>query len=125
MTLVLSEAVAPGGGTDMAPLHTHDRDDEAFYVLEGTLAFQIGDGEVAVPAGEHIVVPAGTVHTFWNPSSGAGPLPAGHDRCDPRADRGVARPGRNPFDGGAVPGPRQHADRLEVVREFTCDVARS
>ncbi len=69
MTLVLSESVAPGGGTYMAPLHTHDRDDEAFYILEGTLAFRIGDDEVAVPAGEHIVVPAGTVHTFWNPSS--------------------------------------------------------
>ena len=43
MTLVLTEAVAPGGGDYMAPLHTHDRDDEAFYVLEGTLAFRIGD----------------------------------------------------------------------------------
>ena len=69
MTLVLTEAVAPGGGDYMAPLHTHDRDDEKFYVVEGTLAFRIGDEDVDVPAGGHIVVPAGTVHTFWNPSS--------------------------------------------------------
>jgi mannose-6-phosphate isomerase-like protein (cupin superfamily) len=68
MTLVLTEAVAAGGGAYMAPLHTHDRDDEAFYVLEGTLAFRLADDEITVPAGGHVVIPAGTVHTFWNPS---------------------------------------------------------
>lgn len=27
----------------IAPLHKHHNDDEAWYVLEGTLGFQIGD----------------------------------------------------------------------------------
>ena len=70
--LVLTEAIDPGGGTDppsfIAPLHTHDRDDEAWYVLEGVLAFRVAESDVEVPAGGAIVVPRGTAHTFWNPS---------------------------------------------------------
>jgi mannose-6-phosphate isomerase-like protein (cupin superfamily) len=70
--LVLAEVVDPGGGTEppsyIAPLHIHDRDDEAWYVLEGTLAFRVGDEQVEVTAGRSLVVPSGTPHTFWNPS---------------------------------------------------------
>jgi len=42
-SLVLVEWRDPGGGTDppryIAPLHVHHEDDEAWYVLEGTLAY--------------------------------------------------------------------------------------
>jgi uncharacterized cupin superfamily protein len=68
----LTEVVDRGGGTDpptfIAPLHIHDRDDEAWYVLEGVLAFRVDQCEVDVPAGGGMVVPRGTAHTFWNPS---------------------------------------------------------
>jgi mannose-6-phosphate isomerase-like protein (cupin superfamily) len=70
--LVLTEVIDPGGGTDpptfIAPLHIHDRDDEAWYVLEGALAFRVDASELEVPAGGGIVVPRGAAHTFWNPS---------------------------------------------------------
>jgi mannose-6-phosphate isomerase-like protein (cupin superfamily) len=76
--LVLTEVIDPGGGTDpptfIAPLHIHDRDDEAWYVLEGALAFRVDASELEVPAGGGIVVPRGAAHTFWKPS----PQPA---RC--------------------------------------------
>jgi Cupin domain len=70
--LVLVEWTDPGGGTDpptyIAPLHVHNADDEAWYVLEGTLAFRLGDEEVEAPAGSAVLAPAGTPHTYWNPS---------------------------------------------------------
>lgn len=70
--LVLGEWSDPGGGSDpplyIAPLHVHHGDDEAWYVLEGTLAFRIGDDEHEVPAGGALMAPRGTPHTFWNPS---------------------------------------------------------
>jgi mannose-6-phosphate isomerase-like protein (cupin superfamily) len=50
-----------------APLHRHVDEDEAWYVLEGTLAVRIGDDEIEVPAGGAAIVPAGTAHTYWNP----------------------------------------------------------
>jgi mannose-6-phosphate isomerase-like protein (cupin superfamily) len=70
-TLVLVEWRDPGGGHDppryIAPLHVHHSDDEAWYVLEGTLRFRLGDDEVEAPAGGAAVARAGTPHTYWNP----------------------------------------------------------
>jgi quercetin dioxygenase-like cupin family protein len=52
------------------PRHTHPGE-ELVYVLEGTLEFQIeGQPPVTVKAGEVFFIPAGTVHTAKNVSSG-------------------------------------------------------
>jgi mannose-6-phosphate isomerase-like protein (cupin superfamily) len=53
----------------IAPLHVHDRDDEAWYVLEGTLGFRVGDEIVEAPSGAAVLVPAGMPHSFWNARS--------------------------------------------------------
>jgi mannose-6-phosphate isomerase-like protein (cupin superfamily) len=68
--LVLAEWIDPGGGTDpptyIAPLHIHHEDDEAWYVLEGRLGFDVGGEQRDVGAGEAIMVPRGTPHSYWN-----------------------------------------------------------
>ena len=51
----------------IAPLHLHRQDDEAWYVLEGSLRLQVGKEEVEARAGSAVFVPRGTPHTFWNP----------------------------------------------------------
>src|SRR4051794_28387435 len=70
--LVLVEWRDDGGGFDppryIAPLHLHRSEDEAWYVLEGTLAFRVGGEEVTVPAGAAVLARAGVAHTYWNPS---------------------------------------------------------
>ena len=48
----------------------HHRDDEAWYVLEGTLRFRLGDREVEAYAGSAVFGPRGVSHTFWNPGPG-------------------------------------------------------
>lgn len=64
----------PGGVTGpdrpIAGLHVHHEDDEAWYVLDGTLGFRIGDGEVSAPAGSAVFVRRGTPHSFWNAGDG-------------------------------------------------------
>jgi len=74
--IVLVEWRAEPGGEDpplyIAPLHLHRSDDEAWYVLEGTLAFILGDERVEVPAGGAAIALRGVAHTFWNPA----PVPA-------------------------------------------------
>ena len=50
----------------VAPLHRHMSDDEAWYVLEGTLGFIRGDERLEAPAGSAVLVRAGIPHTFWN-----------------------------------------------------------
>ena len=47
-----------------APLHVHDRGDEAFVVLTGSLDVTIDSEVKRLGAGEFVVVPAGTRHTF-------------------------------------------------------------
>jgi hypothetical protein len=66
---VLAEWTAQGSGDEplyQAPLHEH-AEDEAWYVLEGTLAIRVGDDVHLISAGGAVIVPGGTAHTFWNP----------------------------------------------------------
>ena len=61
---IVKWAAAPSApGT---PLHIHRATDEAFYVLEGTFGFQVGDRTLEVPAGTFVFVPRGLEHAFWN-----------------------------------------------------------
>jgi mannose-6-phosphate isomerase-like protein (cupin superfamily) len=71
---VIAEWRDAGGPADpprlIAPLHLHRSDDEAWYVLEGVLRVQVGNDVVEARAGSGVLVPRGTRHTYWNPSSG-------------------------------------------------------
>jgi mannose-6-phosphate isomerase-like protein (cupin superfamily) len=63
--------VPPGAAPRrIAPLHLHHHDDEAWYVLEGTLCVLVGNDEVEARAGSGVFVPRGTPHTYWNPGPG-------------------------------------------------------
>jgi mannose-6-phosphate isomerase-like protein (cupin superfamily) len=72
---VIAEWRDPGGPAGppryIAPLHLHHADDEAWYVLGGTLRVLVGKDEVEAHAGSGVFVPRGTAHTYWNP----GPAP--------------------------------------------------
>lgn len=52
-----------------APPHVHSREDEFFYVLEGTVHFLEREETVAAPAGTLMVLPRGHLHGFWNPTA--------------------------------------------------------
>lgn len=41
------------------------REEEAWFILEGTFAFQIGEGTFEVKPGSFVLAPRGTVHSFW------------------------------------------------------------
>lgn len=60
----------PGPPRWIAPLHLHHNDDEAWYVLEGTLCVRVRQEVVEAHAGTAVFVPRGTVHTYWNPGPG-------------------------------------------------------
>ena len=53
-------------GTPGPPLHIHWITDEAFYVLDGTFGFQVGERTVDGVAGAFLVVPKGLEHAYWN-----------------------------------------------------------
>jgi quercetin dioxygenase-like cupin family protein len=66
--LTVVEHVLPPGFIAM-PLHTHQREMETTYVLDGTLWVQVGKRVTRLGAGQTVVKPAGVPHTCWNEGS--------------------------------------------------------
>jgi mannose-6-phosphate isomerase-like protein (cupin superfamily) len=63
--------VGPGGCT---PPHVQHREDECFYVLEGSFAFHIEGARSEAGVGSLIYVPKGTLHAFENAGQTTGRL---------------------------------------------------
>jgi quercetin dioxygenase-like cupin family protein len=63
--LMVETTVEPGGGT---PPHIHHREDESFYVLEGSLTLNVGDKTMEATAGDFIRLPRDLAHWFQNTS---------------------------------------------------------
>jgi mannose-6-phosphate isomerase-like protein (cupin superfamily) len=77
------EPNSPGPGA-----HSHDGNDDMFYVIEGTITFLIGDEWIPVSRGGFVRAAAGTTHDFRNDTdSRAGLLnffvPGGFERDMP------------------------------------------
>ena len=53
------------------PTHTHNNEDEGFYVVEGELEVRVGDRTVRGTAGAFVFGPKGIAHSYSN--VGAGP----------------------------------------------------
>jgi quercetin dioxygenase-like cupin family protein len=59
---VLESALPAGSHT---PYHRHEREDEAFYVLEGTIRIIVeGRGPLVAGPGSYVHIPRGTAHGF-------------------------------------------------------------
>ncbi len=50
-------------GTEPPP-HTHTREDEAYYILEGELTFYVGGQTLEAAPGDFVWLPRGIEHTF-------------------------------------------------------------
>ena len=63
--LVEFEVVAEPFATG-PPEHVHERQEESFEILEGTVTGTLGGEPFTVSAGESFGIPAGTPHRWWN-----------------------------------------------------------
>lgn len=52
--------------TDGPGPHSHEANDDIFYVLEGTVSFRLGDDWIEAEAGSFVRAPPGVVHDFAN-----------------------------------------------------------
>src|SRR5918997_27571 len=78
------------GIIDIAPgrvleAHRHEDEDDAFYILEGTMTFDLGDEQVRAGPGTFVLVPPGVEHGFHNETDAPVRMlnlhaPAGFDR---------------------------------------------
>ncbi len=71
--------------TPGSPIHTHSREDEYSYVLQGRVGLLIGDEVLDGTAGDLVLKPRGVPHAFWNATDEPARLlevisPAGFER---------------------------------------------
>jgi mannose-6-phosphate isomerase-like protein (cupin superfamily) len=64
----LMERTLPAGGRMPHP-HSHVGNEEAYFVLDGTVEFRVGDQVFEDTAGAFVLVSAGETHTFGNTGS--------------------------------------------------------
>jgi quercetin dioxygenase-like cupin family protein len=62
--LFMAEATVPPGCGN--PPHIHDREDETFYLHQGTLTIQVGDKALIASPGDVVQLPRGVMHCFQN-----------------------------------------------------------
>jgi quercetin dioxygenase-like cupin family protein len=111
----LVHAVVPPGRGPVP--HTHHRDVEMFFILEGRLTLLADDTITTAEAGEVVVLPTGIPHAFRNRSSEnvvmlIGTSPGGFDRF-------VRTVGRPAGDGTPPPPDQQEKERLiEASQHF-------
>ncbi len=60
---VLEMTIPPGR---RVPTHVHANEEEAWYIIEGEITFEIDGDKLTAPAGSFVLVPRGTVHGFGN-----------------------------------------------------------
>jgi len=67
----ITQTSPPGGGP---PLHSHQHEEETFYVVRGEYEFILNGERRQLTAGEGIFAPRGSVHTFKNVGATEGKL---------------------------------------------------
>ena len=68
---VLEISSPPGSGP---PLHTHTKESEGFYVIDGEFSFQYGDDKTVTQPGAFLHQKKGIPHTFKNIGNSTGRL---------------------------------------------------
>jgi mannose-6-phosphate isomerase-like protein (cupin superfamily) len=90
-----------------APVHTHRREDEYSYVLEGRIGVELGGQTLEAAVGSLVRKPRGVPHAFWNPTDAPARIlelivPGGFERYFAELGELLARPG--PPDLAALAG---------------------
>ena len=120
--VLLENLTAPGGG----PLpHVHTREDEFWYVIDGTFEIRIGEQVHALGPGGFAYAPRGTVHSFRNTADTpsrvlVGFTPAGmggffRESGQPATDDGPAPPFDDAELARTIAAAPKYGMRLAVV----------
>jgi quercetin dioxygenase-like cupin family protein len=104
---LLENLTAPGGGP---PPHVHTREDEFFFVLDGSFEVRIGEEVHTLDPGGYAYVPRGTVHNFRNVAETPSRILVGFT---PAGMEGFLRESGRP---AADDGPAPPVDDEEIAR---------
>ena len=121
--MTILEAIEPPD-TRM-PLHVHHGEDEAFWLLEGSATFEIGDRTIEAKAGDYLFGPRDVPHRYTTGPDGVRMLfiltPGGFEglvmaTSTPAAQRTLPPPGAEP------PSDEQAAAMAAAIAAHDCEV---
>lgn len=117
---LIEAMVPPGGGP---PPHRHTREDESFYVLEGSVRFEADGRAFDAGAGSWITLPRGSLHHFRNVGPGPARMlilvaPAGLERFFLE----VGRPATGDPGPSSDFGPEEVAALLAVAPAYGIEI---
>jgi quercetin dioxygenase-like cupin family protein len=107
MTIV--EMTEPPGAE--APLHVHHREDEAFWILEGSVTLYVGDAVIEASAGDYAFGPRDIPHRYVVGPDGCRMLFI----CTPGGFENLVREMSVPARSRTLPPPSDEAPDLERV----------
>ena len=100
------------------PLHRHDREDEAFYLLEGAIEVNCGDKQWEARPGDFVFMPRGIPHAFVVSDGPVRGLqittPAGFERFIEE----LGRPAQGPGLPASASEPPDVPTMIEVSRRY-------
>ena len=97
-------------GTD-GPLHVHHREDEAFWVLEGTATIRVGEEVFEAGPGDYVFGPRDVPHKYSVGASGCRMLFI----CTPGGFEDLVREMSQPAARRTIPPPADHEPDWELV----------
>jgi len=117
---LIEALVPPGGGP---PPHRHTREDEAFYVLAGEIAFHADGRSFTAGAGSWVTLAKGSVHGFRNDGPGDARMlicvtPAGLERFFLE----VVRPTVDGEEGPCPPTPEDIGKLLAAAPKYGLEI---
>ena len=110
--LTIIEVTNPPGFE--APLHVHHRDDEGFWILEGSATFEVGDRTIEARAGDYLFGPRDIPHRYS----------VGHAGCRmlfimvPGGMEDVVRATSEPAASRTLPPPPDEEPDIGAIKEI-------
>ncbi len=107
MTII--EITEPPGAE--GPLHVHHREDEAFWILEGSVTLQVGDTTIEAGSGDYAMGPRDIPHKYTVGDAGCRMLFV----CIPGGFEGLVRDMSVPAESRTLPPPSDEEPDMERI----------
>jgi len=108
-----------------APLHVHHNEDEAFWVLEGSLTFEVGDKTIKAEAGTFLFGPKDVPHRYRVDKGPARLLfilsPAGFEEFIRETSKSALTPSLPP-PPDAPPTDEEMASLMPILQKYNCEI---
>lgn len=105
--------ITEGPGSE-APLHVHHREDEAFWILEGDVTFEVGGATIEAHAGDYVFGPRDIPHRYIVGEQGCRMLFI----CTPAGFEALVREMSVPAESLTLPPPMETEPDFEWVAKI-------